>query len=129
LYLPQFSFNLIYVPNFTQSIKCQLIFENDKCIIKDTYSQKINGAAEVKYGLYMLTEPLVSHGQVPSFICNNVVSVFDINKHYSIRHMRLEHSSLDKLVEINKIIPFVFVNKYDSPCDTYFYAKQKLFSF
>lgn len=43
------------------------------------------GTAEVKYGLYMLTEPLVSLSQVPTSICNNVAaSVLDTNKHCSL---------------------------------------------
>lgn len=49
--------------------------------MQDTYSQKMFGAAEVKYGLYMLTEPLVSLSQIPTSICNNVVTLTDTNKH------------------------------------------------
>jgi len=129
LYLTQFSFNLIYVHKLIDHLHCKLIFENNKCHIQETYSQKMIGIAEVKHGLYMLTEPLVSLRQVPTSICNSVAFVLDTNKHCSLWHMRFGHPSLDKLVEINKKFPFVSVNKSDSPYDTCFYAKQKRLPF
>jgi len=55
--------------------------------MQDTYSQKMIGAAEVKYGLYMLIEPLVSLSQIPTSICNNVVTITNTNKH--CRHERM----------------------------------------
>jgi len=87
------------------------------------------GTAEVKHGLYMLTEPLVSLSQIHTSICNNVAFVLDTNKHCSLWHTRFGHPSLDKLVEINKKFPFVSINKSDAPYDTCFYAKQKSLPF
>jgi len=43
--------------------------------------------------------------------------------------MRFGHSSLDKLVEVNKMFPFVSVIKSDSPSDTCFFTKQKRLPF
>jgi len=129
LYLPQFSFNLISVHKLIEHLHCKLIFENNKCYIQETCSQKMIGTAEVKHGLYMLIEPSVSFSQVPTSICNNVASVLDTNKHCNLWHMRFGHPSLDKLVEINKKFPFVSVDKSASPCDTCFYAKQKRLPF
>jgi hypothetical protein len=104
LYLPQFSFNLISVHKLIEHVHCKLIFENDKCHIQDTYLQKMIGTTEVKHGLYMLIEPLVSLSQIPTSIYNNVAFVLDTNKHCRLWHMRFGRPSLDKLVEINKKI-------------------------
>jgi hypothetical protein len=43
--------------------------------------------------------------------------------------MRFGHTSFDKLVEINKMFPFVKVSKTNMPCDICLYAKQKILPF
>jgi hypothetical protein len=43
--------------------------------------------------------------------------------------MRFGHSSFEKLNDINKVFPFVSVQKTSLPCDICFYAKQKRLPF
>lgn len=51
LYMPQFSFKLIYVPNLTHCLDCQLIFNNSTYLIQNSYSKKIISATNFRRGL------------------------------------------------------------------------------
>jgi hypothetical protein len=133
LYFPEFSFNLISVPKLTCSLKCQLIFDSDKCVIQDSYSQKMIGAASLDNGLYLLTQPSITLGPTSLNFCTQTCLSLANNKHKNVDcntwHMRFGHASYAKLVELNKVFPSINVSKSSIPCDICFYAKQKRLPF
>jgi hypothetical protein len=107
LYFPEFSFNLISVPRLTCSLKCQLIFDNDKCLIQDSYSQKMIGAASLDNGLYLLTQPSITLGPTSLNFCTQTCLSLANNRHKNVDcntwHMRFGHASYAKLVELNLV--------------------------
>lgn len=103
--MPEFSFNLIFVPKLTQRIMHQLIFDNSNCLIHNSYFKKMIGTTELRGRLYNLTHPLVTFlNTPPSFIdpstksfplgqknCINSINKFDsiYENDYNIWHLRL----------------------------------------
>ncbi|GAU31060.1 hypothetical protein TSUD_214960 [Trifolium subterraneum] len=99
----------------------------------DTLSKRMIGAAKMHHGLYILTTPLTSPVFLPAkqpcqanqqyinaldtLDKDSVVKNKDRNNDCILWHMRFGHTSFDKLVEINKMFPFVKVSKTDFPCD------------
>jgi hypothetical protein len=81
LYFPEFSFNLISVPKLTCSLKCQLIFDNDKCVIQDSYSHKMIGATSLDNGLYLLTQPSITLCPTSLNFCTQTCLSLANNKH------------------------------------------------
>ncbi|KAK2388029.1 putative mitochondrial protein [Trifolium repens] len=135
LYFPNFSFNLISVPKLTLNLHYSLMFNDHKCLIQDTCSKKMIGAAELNSGLYILKTPNISLGPNLSIPCINNIShiVSSLESHRNdecnVWHKRLGHASFDKMIEINKNFPCVKIAKSSIPCDTCFYAKQKRLPF
>ncbi|PNY16454.1 flavonol sulfotransferase-like protein [Trifolium pratense] len=104
----------------------------------ETLSQKTIGVAELNHGLYLLNTNFSSdlsakqnfQLQFPISTVNSLDSSKLVNNNdCNLWHMRFGHTSYDKLVEINKVFPFVKLSKSNIPCDTCFYAKQKRLSF
>jgi hypothetical protein len=99
------------------------------------------GVAEMHNGLYLLKNPSVSLGKLPSTHCINSLNHLDTSTHHpspldnsktidcTLWHKRFGHASYDKLIEINKMFPFVHIVKSSNPCDVCFYAKQKRLPF
>ena len=54
LYIPSFSFDLLFVSNLTKFLHCQFVFTNQTCEIQDCHTLKTIGAAKLKGGLYVL---------------------------------------------------------------------------
>jgi hypothetical protein len=105
-------------------------------LIQDISSQKRIGAADLIHGLYVLTMPSVSTLATPYNPCINIPykSINALDKcdrtiDCNLWHMRFGHSSFEKLNDINKVFPFVSVQKTSLPCDICFYAKQKRLPF
>jgi hypothetical protein len=121
LYFPNFSFNLISVPKLTNNLHCTLLFDDHNCVIQDLYSKRMIGVAEMHNGLYLLKNPSVSLGKLPSTHCINSLNHLDTSTHHpspldnsktidcTLWHKRFGHASYDKLIEINKMFGGTFI--------------------
>lgn len=104
LYIPQFTFNLISVSRMVKTSSCELIFDYKACHIQDNLTLKKTGTAKLKGGLYTLN---CKAGACFSFHSENAIS----SNKCCIWHMRLGHSSHDRLLQLNKCFPFIKCNK------------------
>jgi hypothetical protein len=92
------------------------------------------GTTEMNHGLYILKTPVVCLGQtqtLPKLACINSVNTLQTHKSddCTLWHRRFGHPSDVKLIEINKMFPFVKLSKSHLPCDICFFAKQKRLPF
>jgi len=72
LYIPDFSFNLIYVQSLIKDLNCRLIFSNEHCQIQNNTSYKTIGRASMLKGLYYLDNcPSISKDYLPLNIAIN----------------------------------------------------------
>ncbi|XP_019420691.1 PREDICTED: uncharacterized protein LOC109330875 [Lupinus angustifolius] len=119
LYVPTFNFNLVSISKLTTSLACTLTFSNNHCQIQDTQSLKMIGAAELRGGLYMLSQS--SKKYCESTHVNLYTSYDDSN----IWHSRLGHLSHKKMTIMQSMFPSIKCNKTLEPCDVCHLAKHK----
>ena len=121
LYIPEFTFNLIFITKLTHSLACQLIFSHNTCLIQERHSLKTIGSAEVRDGLYMLSSSC--NVSVPCSSVSNIVVTTN-----NAWHFRLGHLSDQKLGILCKQYPYIsHLNK--KACDICPLAKQKRLPF
>ena len=140
LCIPIFSFNLISISKLTQSSSCCCIFLSQFCIIQDLQLWKMIGLGKKQGGLYTLQSQSVASllasvfdvlaklSRFSSFCFNSCTS--DVDK-TSLWHCRLGHSSPQRLVLLQSLVPTVItcnINKtFD--CSVCPLAKQKRLPF
>lgn len=129
--MPDFSFNLIYVPKLTKNLKCQLMFNYTDYMIQDTYSKKMIGTAKLDGGLYLLDCPSVTLYHTLSMHSIDTLhdQPLDTTHHCNLWHLRLAHLSNTKLIQLHNHFPFIKFVSSNIPCDVCFYAKQKRLPF
>ena len=121
LYIPEFTFNLIFITKLTHSLACQIIFSHNTCIIQERHSLKTIGSAEVRDGLYMLSSSCKVYVTCSSV--NNMVVTTN-----NAWHFRLGHLLDQKLGILRKQYPYIsHLNK--KACDICPLAKQKRLPF
>jgi hypothetical protein len=76
--------------------------------MEDTHTKRMIDAAKMVHGLYTLITPLVSIATNPINHCINVTNNTHLNStvEYNKWHMIFTHPSYEKLIAINKKIPF-----------------------
>lgn len=126
-----FSFNLIYVPKPTKNLKCQLMFNNNDCMIYDTHSKKMIGRTKLNGGLYILDSPLITLYHAPPTHSINTLhdKASGIPNNCNLWHLRLSHPSNKKLIQLHKLFPFIKSIPSPIPCDVCFYAKKNILIF
>lgn len=123
LYMPQFSFNLIFVPKLTYCLDCKLIFNNSTCLIHKSYLKKMIGEASLKRRLYILNHPQLRVFNTLSCNFDSCIKNLHLKHHTyvnsvkhhgssnlsscNILHLRVGYPSYEKLFEIKKSFPFV----------------------
>lgn len=120
LYIPSFNFNLISVSQLINSLNCKLTFLDTSCHIQDSHSLRTIGATDLHKGLYLLRD---SSSKNISFyhVVNNFCSFKP-----GVWHLRFSHASHEKLSCLQKLYPFIKLNKVESiPCDVCHISKQK----
>ena len=122
LYVPSFSFNLIFVSQLAKSILCCLIFFGNLCFIQDLALQSTIGLGKEINGLYLLQKG-DSTSTSSCFSASISVSINKGQPH--IWHARLEHLSDAKLALMNENnLPLINSNE-KFHCDICPLAKQK----
>ena len=56
LFVPDFSFNLIFIFQLTTSLKCELIFSSTKCLIHNSITKDKIGTVDLVAGLYVFNK-------------------------------------------------------------------------
>ena len=116
LYVPDFSFNLIFISQLTTSLKCELIFFSTECLIQNPITKDKIGTIDVEAaGLYVFNK-------MDRKIFNYT------NKQRNIWHLRMGHPSEERL----KILQTYYLDiKIDRNyiCDACHQAKQRKLSF
>jgi len=119
LYIPDFSFNLIYVQSLIKDLNYRLIFSNEHCQIQHNTSYKTIGRASMLKGLYHLDNcPSISEDYLPLNTTLNC-SKNSVN----IWHHRLGHPCDSVMKQICKVFPYVNDSCKDI-CDICHYSKQ-----
>lgn len=125
LYILSFYTNLIFVPKMIQFLLCNIIFNFHQCIIQGIHTLKRIGAADLLYGLYLLTHPILPN-TFSNFTLKHSIYSFT---NYNLWHQCLGHPSHDNIIHINKVFSLPNMFKSPSPCDTCFAAKHKRLPF
>lgn len=107
-YMPGFSFNLIFVPKLTRISQCQLILNDNDCMIHDIHSKNSIGTTRSSGRLYILESPSVTLHHTPSNHSINTLhnKSLDIDQNCNLWHLRLGHPSNTKLISITQILSF-----------------------
>jgi hypothetical protein len=117
LYMPNFSFNLIYVSRVAQDLNCVFAFIDNLCFIQNSL-QRMTGSGRMINGLYYLEGTQIQ--PLSGKQCNSVA----IPK-TALWHFRLGHTSFARLELMKKLYPDIDVNKVDFCCDICHLAKQR----
>lgn len=97
LYMPQFSFNLIFVPKLTHCLDCQLIFNNDTCLRQNSYSKKIIDATDLKGELYILNHPQVAISNTLSCISESSIKTLSLKHTTYVNYLNHNHCNILQL--------------------------------
>lgn len=107
LYVPSFQYNLLSVSKLSSSLKYEVLFTAENCLIQDSITKKKIGSAEVKDGLYILN--------TDTMFAFNYVFISKCNKD-EIWHYKLGHISNNRIAILNKTYSDIFVPS-DFVCD------------
>ncbi|XP_075515624.1 uncharacterized protein LOC142550277 [Primulina tabacum] len=133
LHVPDFSFNLISISQFTEDHQCFVVFYPNFCLFQDLLTGKITGTGKQKHGLYYLDQfPVniasVAHSPLRPCIssCNNSClsnpCVFSACKDDDIDtwHKRFGHLSISRL----QCLSFIKDKSLTMHCPIFPLAKQ-----
>nr|KYP57023.1 Retrovirus-related Pol polyprotein from transposon TNT 1-94 [Cajanus cajan] len=124
LYIPSFTFNLISISKLVSSLKCELIFYLNSCVIQDMTNKQKIGTVDVNGGLYQITlKPVISHS-----VCTSVVHPRCNKIPIDLWHFRLGHIYHDRMQCMKQYYPCLISNK-DFMCNTCHHAKQRRLPF
>lgn len=96
LFVPSFSFNLIFLSSLIAQMPVMIRFVGDFCVLQDRFSSKMIGKTNKWNGLYLLevTTPSVGNTQVvcnsitkPSFLLGMIVWVILHINIYLLKHL------------------------------------------
>lgn len=133
LHVPDFSFNLLSISQFTKENQCCVVFYPTFCLFQALSTGKIMGIGRLRDGLYYLATPfrpvaptnhlnVVSNAKVfpvsqQSAICNVFSS---LNNNIDLWHKRFGHMSVSRL----QCLPFIAQHKLTQHCPICPLAKQ-----
>ena len=111
LYVPNFSFNLISISQFTTSLKCELSFSSAECSIQNSITKDKIGIVDVVVDLYVFNKA-----------GKNILS--SVTKQTNIWHLRMDHPSEERLKVLQTYYPNIHIDK-DYICDVSHQEKQR----
>ena len=123
LYVPSFSYNLLYVSNLAKTRNVEVHFISSKCVLQDVHTHQIIGCAELRHGLYRL---LPTTDSVSNHVTTVNVAVNQTEPHV-LWHARLGHVPFTKLVQV----PGLHLTPCTETivCDVCHFSKQKKLSY
>ena len=124
LYIPSFTFNLIYIPKLVSSTNCKLNFSSTSCILQATNTQARIDTAKVRDGLYHVTPNHITTHAIHSTIVHPKCNIIPID----FRHFCMGHLSFERL-QLMQSCYFFLRNNKNFTCNTCHYAKHKKLSF
>lgn len=113
LYVLDILFHLISISKLSSSLKCELIFSFNECVLQDFKTRDKIGSVELVVGLYMFNS---STKENASLILNCV------SKNINLSHYRMGHPSYERLQSLKTYYPNIYVDK-SCVCDVCHQAK------
>jgi hypothetical protein len=119
LFIPNFSVNLISVSQLCKSPKYAVQFTSSQSIIQDQLTKKMIGSAELLDGLYYIS---LAERNVNAYTASDTSQSNIPNK--AIWHFRLGHISINRMLLLKTIFPFITVDN-NGVCDVCHFSRHK----
>ncbi|KAL8120516.1 hypothetical protein AgCh_017628 [Apium graveolens] len=104
LYVPDFRYNLVFIPKLCQDLKCSVTFTNDQCFLQSPSMTQMP-LGNFKNGLYYLATNHISN-DAKGFTA--AISVEENQNKIKLWHLRMGHLPISMLHHLS--------NVFDKPC-------------